>query len=51
MTFVGMDELSIITMRKLMNYFERFILAWWGASRTDAQTKPGSTPFQIEVAL
>jgi hypothetical protein len=45
-----MDEVGIITMRKLMDYFQEFILAWQGASRTD-RTPPQSMPFPAEVPL
>jgi hypothetical protein len=50
-TFVGMDELGIITMRKLMNYFQRFILAWQAGSRIDARTTPRRMPVPQEVPL
>jgi hypothetical protein len=36
-------------MRKLIDYFQEFILAWQGASRTDARTPPRSMPFPAEV--
>ena len=50
-TFVGVNELGIITMRKLMNYFQRLILAWRAPSRIDAQTTDQSVLFLEEVAL
>lgn len=50
-TFVGVNELGIITMRKLMNYFQRLILAWRAPSRIDAQTTDRSVLFLEEVAL
>ena len=50
-TFVGVNELGISTMRKLMNYFQRLILAWRAPSRIDAQTTDGSVLFLEEVAL
>jgi hypothetical protein len=50
-TFVGVNELGISTMRKLMNYFQRLILAWRAPSRIDVQTTDGSVLFLEEVAL
>ena len=50
-TFVGVKEFGIITMRKLMNYFQRLILAWRAPSRIDAQTTDRSVLFLEEVAL
>jgi hypothetical protein len=46
-----MDELGIITMRKLMNYFQWLILAWRAPSRLDAQATDQRVPFLEEVAL
>lgn len=50
-TFVGVNELGIITMRELINYFQRLILAWRAPSRIDAQPTDRSVFFLEEVEL
>jgi hypothetical protein len=50
-TFGGVNEFCIITMRKLMNYFQWLILAWRAPSRLDAQATDQRVPFLEEVAL